>query len=322
MPVISVVIPAFNAERTIGETLASVLNQTFTDFEVIVIDDGSQDSTLAIVQSITDSHLQVFSYPNAGVAASRNRGIFQAVGDFVAFLDADDLWTADKLSDQLQALQTHPEATIAYSWTDYIDETGQFLRPGMHVTANGNVHSRLLLSFFLENGSNFLIKREALLRVGGFDESLIGSEDWDLALRLSVQDAFVAVPRPQVLYRIDGHAKNSISSNLERQKLQCLKVIEKAFAQAPTSLQSLKPQSIANIYKYLMYKALAGTPNRQDGWLAAQYFYQLLIYNPAIVQQLRLMISTLLKIATALIFGKWRVQKTSEHVSTKVIPTA
>jgi glycosyltransferase involved in cell wall biosynthesis len=91
MPLISVVIPVYNGEKTILETIESVLNQSFTDFEIIVINDGSQDATLEIVSSIKDPRLKVFSYPNAGQAIARNRGVSHAVGEFVSFLDADDL---------------------------------------------------------------------------------------------------------------------------------------------------------------------------------------------------------------------------------------
>jgi glycosyltransferase involved in cell wall biosynthesis len=137
MPLISVIIPAYNAQKTIRETIESVLNQTFKDFEIIVIDDGSQDSTVEIVSAFSDPRLRLFSYPNAGVSATRNRGLAQANSEFISFLDADDLWTPDKLEAQLRALEANPQAAVAYSWTDYIDESSQFLHPGNHPTATG-----------------------------------------------------------------------------------------------------------------------------------------------------------------------------------------
>ena len=118
MPLISVIIPVYNAEATIKETIDSVLNQTFTNLELIVINDGSKDSSLSIISNIKDSRLKLFSYDNAGVAISRNRGIKKASGKFIAFIDADDLWTSDKLEAQLKALQSNPQAAVAYSWVD------------------------------------------------------------------------------------------------------------------------------------------------------------------------------------------------------------
>jgi glycosyltransferase involved in cell wall biosynthesis len=237
MPLISVIIPAYNAEKTIKETIESVLNQTFSDFELIVINDGSQDSTLDIVSSISDPRIKVFSYSNSGPQKSRNRGIAIATGDYLAFLDSDDLWTPDKLEAQLKALQENPEAAVAYSWTDYIDEFGAFLYSGSHATETGDVYAKLLVENFLENGSNPLICRNALTKMGGFDESLSASQDWDLYLRLANQYYFTAIPRSQIFYRLSNH---SISSNIFRQEKQCLYVIERAFNNAPASLQYLK----------------------------------------------------------------------------------
>ncbi|MCF3623160.1 glycosyltransferase family 2 protein, partial [Planktothrix agardhii] len=118
MPKISVIIPVYNGEKTIQKTIESVLQQTWQDFELIVINDGSQDATLEILSSIQDPRLRILSYSNAGLASSRNRGITEATGEYISFLDADDLWTPDKLEAQFQALEEHPEAAVAYSWTD------------------------------------------------------------------------------------------------------------------------------------------------------------------------------------------------------------
>ncbi len=288
MPTISVIIPVYNSEKTIRETIESVLNQTFTDFELIIINDGSQDSSLEIISSIQDTRLKVFSYPNAGVSASRNRGIAQASGEFIAFLDSDDLWTADKLESQLQALQANPHAAVAYSWTDYIDRTGKFVCPGNHVTADGDVYEQLLLQNFLENGSTPLIRKEALIKVGDFDESLFGPEDWDIYLRLAANYQFVAVPKVQVLYRISA---NSVSSNVFRQASECLKVIERAFNQAPASLQHLKKVSISNLYQYLVFKTIEGYPNRQQGVAAAKCLWLAIVNDPALLKKRSRLIS-------------------------------
>jgi glycosyltransferase involved in cell wall biosynthesis len=124
-PTISVIIPAYNAERTILETIASVQQQTFSNFELIVINDGSTDRTLELLNSLEDPRLKIFSYSNGGLPVARNRGIYHATGEFITFLDADDLWTPDKLELQLTALQQHSEAGVAYSWTHYMDEKGE-----------------------------------------------------------------------------------------------------------------------------------------------------------------------------------------------------
>jgi glycosyltransferase involved in cell wall biosynthesis len=281
MPLVSVVIPVFNGEKTIRETIESVLNQTLTDFELVVINDGSQDGTLDIVERIPDSRIQVFSYPNAGQSTSRNRGIEIAKGDYISFIDADDLWTPDKLEAQLQALQANPKAGVAYSWTDWIDESSQLLGKGSYNTEQGEVFTKLLLNDFVANGSNVLIRRQALTEVGGFDPSVTPAEDWDLWLRLAARYEFVAVRSPQILYRI---SPNSASFNVWKMEASSLQVIDKAFAVAPESLQSLKPQCLGNRYKYLTFKAIEGYPERSKGIAAIRFLWNAIKNDPSLLQ--------------------------------------
>ncbi|MEQ9370217.1 MAG: glycosyltransferase [Coleofasciculus chthonoplastes F3-SA18-01] len=281
MVTISVIIPVYNGEKTIRETIESVRGQTFTDLEIIVINDGSTDSTLDILATIPDPRLKIFSYPNANQAVSRNRGISHATGEFIAFLDADDLWTPDKLEAQLNALQQNPQAALVYSWTNSVNESGEFIRRGSYVSDNGDVYAKLLLVDFLENGSIPLIRRQALAEVGNFDPSLTPAEDWDMWLRLASRYPFVVVPRVQILYRVSA---DSASTNVTRMESACWRVIEKAFTQAPDSLQYLKQDSIANIYKYLTFKVLQGYPNRQRGITAARLLSQAINYDPSLIR--------------------------------------
>ncbi len=304
MPLISVIIPVYNGEKTILETIESVLNQTFTDFELIVINDGSQDATWEIANRIKDARLKVFSYPNAGQAASRNRGFYQACGEYISFIDADDLWTPDKLEAQMKALQTNPQAAVAYSWTKCIDEVGEFSRRGSHISVTGDVYAKLLLVDFVESGSNPLIRRQAFIKVGGFDESLPAAEDWDLWLRLAASYPFVAVSSPQILYR---QSANSWSANVLKQGAGSLQVIERAFNQAPESLQYLKPSSLANIYKGLTFKALEGYPKQQRGLTAARLLWQAVRHDHTLVRS-RILWKVLLKIAAMVLLPPQQAQ--------------
>ena len=281
MPLVSVIIPVFNGEKTIQETIESVLNQTITDFELLVINDGSQDGTVEIVECISDSRIQVFSYPNAGQSTSRNRGIELAKGDYISFIDADDLWTSDKLEAQLKALQANPKAGVAYSWTDWIDESSQLLGKGSHNTEQGEVFTKLLLNDFVANGSNALIRRDALTEVGGFDPSVTPAEDWDLWLRLAARYEFVAVRSPQILYRI---SPNSASFNVWKMESSSLQVIDKAFAVAPQSLQYLKSQCLGNRYKYLTFKAIEGYPERNKGIAAIRFLGNAIKNDPSLLR--------------------------------------
>ncbi|MFQ4144065.1 glycosyltransferase [Chlorogloeopsis sp. ULAP02] len=274
MPIISVIIPTYNSEKTIKYTIESVLHQTFTNFEIIIINDGSQDSTLDIISQINDARIKVFSFDNAGANVSRNRGLKLACGEFVSFLDSDDLWTSNKLEQQLEALQQNYGAVVAYSWTDYINEKGEFLLSGTHIAVNGDVYEQLLVTNFFENGSNPLIKKYALIELGGFDECLEAGQDWDMWLRLAAKYHFVAVPSVQILYRI---SPNSLSSNLIRQEKVSLQVLEKSYKQRPATFQDTWNKSLANIYKYLLCKSLQPPLNRQKAFLGAKFLWKFFI---------------------------------------------
>ena len=280
MPTISVIIPAYNAERTILETIASVQQQTFSDFEMIIINDGSSDRTVEILDNVKDERLKIFSYQNSGVSVARNRGISHATGEFIAFLDADDLWTSDKLEAQLTALQQHPEAGVAYSWTCFMREKG-----GSYIEKSrafeGNVYAKLLVTNFLHSGSNPLIRREAIESVGGFDTTLIPSEDWDFYLRLAARWSFVLVPKPQIFYR---QSSGSNSSNVEKLEQATLNMFEKAFRAAPLELQYLKNQSLAWLFQYIAQKYLTNSNDisgvnkaGQKLWIAIRLRPQILL---------------------------------------------
>ncbi len=305
-PLISVVIPAYNAEKTIRETIESVLNQTFHDFELIVVNDGSQDSTLDIVSSIKDPRLQVLSYENGGISISRNRGIEEACGEFISFIDADDLWTPDKLEAQLKALQTNPQAAVAYSWVDYIHEDGTFFRHGNYVTINGNAYEKILVQSVLENGSNPLIRKEALNEVGGFNQSLTPPEDWDMWLRLAKHYDFVTVPYPQILYRMSSH---SASNNIVKMEKGSLKFIEHAFDNAPASLQYLKKNALSTLYHYLTFKSLESPSSRKNGIIAMRYFGNAIKNDLSTIWKWEPMSKALFKIFTVLLLPPEQYKK-------------
>ncbi|MBD1863682.1 MULTISPECIES: glycosyltransferase [Trichocoleus] len=283
MPLISVVIPAYNAEKTIKATIGSVLSQTFLDFELIVINDGSLDTTADIVSNIQDSRIKLISQPNSGPQKSRNRGICEAQGEYLAFLDADDLWTPEKLEAQLKSLRANPDAAVAYSWTNWIDETGQFLRRGAYISATGNVYEKLLLIDFVESGSNPLVLRRALDHVGYFDESLVGGQDWDMWLRLAACYPFTVVTSPQILYRKYPNS-NSWSNNVERQELGFQRVIEKALAQAPEAIQCRRKDILANRYKCLVVDALERPAGQKRGLTAARFLWVAIQNDPALLR--------------------------------------
>jgi glycosyltransferase involved in cell wall biosynthesis len=267
MTLISVIIPVYNGEKTIKATIESVLQQTHYDLEIIVINSSSNDATLDILS-------------NASV--NRNRGLAHANAEFVTFLDADDIWTSDKLEAQYNALQENPQAAVAYSFTNAIDENNQFLRKCSHATWNGNVYSNLLLDDFIGSGSNVMVRKYAFSKIGGFDESLTNAEDTDMWLRLAAQYHFVSVKKVQILYRI---STNSKSSNILGAEQSNLKIIERVFSDLPNNLQYLKKYRIANLYKYLSYKALTAYPGKQNSLQVLRLLWQTVKTDPIILQK-------------------------------------
>lgn len=284
MPKISVIIPAYNAEITIAETIQSVQQQTFPDFELIVINDGSKDKTVEIVESIQDERLQIFSYENGGLPVARNRGISHATGEFITFLDADDLWTADKLERQLLALEQNPEAGVAYSWTCFmdVDEQGKPLSflPSPRYAFAGNVYEKLLVSDFIHSGSNTLIRRRAIDSAGEFDPTLKSCEDWDYWLRLAAGWHFVVVPKHQILYR---RTPGAMSSKVEVMKEASLMAMEKAYQAAPPELQYLKSYTFTSFHIYCASLYLQHCTNIGGANQAQQHLLSAIRLNPKIL---------------------------------------
>lgn len=277
MPEVSVIIPVYNAQETIQETINSVLNQSFTDFELIIINAGSTDRTLSIIREFTDTRVQIFNYEPANVAVNRNRGLNHAQGKYITFLDADDLWTSDKLADQVQTLIENPDAALVYSWTDCIDEQGKIIRHCSYPRWNGDVYPQLLLDDFIGSGSNVMMRREAFISVGGFDESLTNAQDTDMWIRLAQLYQFAVVTKSQIRYRIRS---NSMSSNILGLEKSNLKVIERAFSHSKAqSYQHLKRDSLGNLYKYLSYKSLDVLPGQQKNWHIIRFLFNTIYYD-------------------------------------------
>jgi len=203
-PVVSVVIPAFNAAATISDTLASVFAQTLDDFEVIVVDDGSSDGTAQVVSSVRDTRIRIITQPNQGVAAARNTGIEAARGGLVAFVDADDLWLPAKLERQVSLLRADPRAEAVQTAAYFVNSQFRVLsvRPCVDAAAADILPRCLRFENLPAFPSSVLARRESLVEIGMFDPSLVILEDWDLALRFARRGSLRAIEEPLVLYRV------------------------------------------------------------------------------------------------------------------------
>lgn len=207
---VSVVIPAYRANETVGETLQSVQTQTHAPLDIIVVDDGSPDDTPATVLSFAanDPRISLIQQPNAGVATARNRGWKAAVSDLIAFVDADDLWAPSKIELQVAALKAEgPDAGLAYTWYARIDADSLITSRSHKPDARGDVLKAIFLGNFVGNGSAALMTRAALEHAGGFDPTLRargaqGCEDFSIYFRIAERFRFALVPEPLTGYRI------------------------------------------------------------------------------------------------------------------------
>jgi glycosyltransferase involved in cell wall biosynthesis len=283
MTTISVIIPAYNAQKTILKTIESVRQQTFTNLEIIIINDGSTDQTLSIVRSINDSRIKVLDYPNGGVSIARNRGINQAKGNYLAFLDADDFWTTDKLELQLKALTKNPQAGVAYSWTYFVYEQTATTFLSEPVYYQGNIYPQLLANNFLHHGSNPLVTRQAINSVGLFNTNFSHCADWDYYLRLAAKWDFVVVPKYQIYYLQSADSMTSKISTIESQLYEMLEI---TYSNVPQKLQYLKKQTQAWIYQYCTQQYLQHGQDWQSIKNAFDYLSQgILLYPPILLQK-------------------------------------
>jgi glycosyltransferase involved in cell wall biosynthesis len=278
MPKISVIIPAYNAMTYLPETMATVLKQTYTDFEVLVVNDGSTDKIEEWIAKVSDRRVQLISQANLGLAGARNTGIRESQGEYLAFLDADDLWESTKLAKQVQILDSHPEVGLVYTWVAHIDEQGNSTgREGViNSQHEGNVWQELTKSNLVECGSVAMVRRDCFEKCGVFDCNL-GSfvEDWDMWLRIARTYLFKVVKEPLVYYR---QVTNSASRNWEAMAKSYQLVVEKAFTTAAWEDLPLRNKSygIANIN--LAWKALQ---SQSKNYQQASYFrLQALRHDP------------------------------------------
>lgn len=257
MSTVSVVIPAYNRQAYIADTIESVLAQTVPDVELIVVDDGSTDDTLAIVSRYGDA-VRCIRQQNLGAAAARNRGAREATGQFIAFLDSDDQWNPNFLSTMLVAATRHPQAAALYAFAQMIDANGKLLLQKTHhvVYDPDDLYAVLLRANFLLP-STMLFRRAALIEVGLFDVSLRRLQDWDLWLRMLRADMmFVGVQRCLVRYR--SHPQ-SLSADTVTGNLAALAIAEKHFGPddgRPEQWSAHKRLMYGGVYRFQAIDAL------------------------------------------------------------------
>jgi glycosyltransferase involved in cell wall biosynthesis len=267
-PPVSVVIPAYNRAATIGAAIESVLRQTWTDFELVVVDDGSTDGTLEAAAAVRDPRLRLVANPtNTGAAGARNAGVAQARGTWIAFQDSDDEWLPLKLEKQMARLAANPAFVGAYCGLLTIGRLDP--RPGERTHLRYVPHASMpvtegdILAPLLERNmistQTLVVRRDVFLELGGFDESTTPIEDWDFVLRLAHRGPIAFVDEPLVHQRF---SPNSITRWAKRRRESQARMVEKNMP-----LFATRPHQLAR-----QYYVLAGDSRKAGDLAAARRF--------------------------------------------------
>lgn len=240
MSKVSVIIPTFNSAHLVGQAIKSVLEQTYSDFELIVVDDGSKDKTGEVLASFGD-RIRVITQENKGVAVARNVGIENATGEYIAFLDADDVWLPSKLDLQVKLLQQNPEVSIIYGDAYMADENGQIFN-SIIARHRGRILATLLQKNVVGNPSLVILRKACFSEVGLFDPQFKTLEDWDMWLRLATRFQFGFVPQPLIVIR-EQRISRSRTAQVAQNYRHDLEIMYHRQGQNPAAVQELGPIS-------------------------------------------------------------------------------
>ena len=257
-PLVSVIIPSFNAERFIHRTLDSVLRQTYPNIEVLVVDDGSQDRTAEIVESMCrqDHRIVLLHQARSGVAAARNAAIRQSKGQLIAPIDADDIWHPLNLQKQVQCmLNAGPSVGLVYAWSVIIDEQDRLTGDFRASPIEGKVFETLLSHNFLGNASACLMRRDCLDTIGYYNTQFMqqqaqGCEDWDLYLRIAEKYQFRVVPEFLIGYR---RVEQSMSCNYNAMATSHSLMLNRIWRKNGNISTYVYRLSLVNFYLYLAH---------------------------------------------------------------------
>jgi len=280
-PLVTVVMPLYNSAATVKESLESVLNQTYTNLEILVVNDGSTDDGVEICQGYNDLRIRLLHQQNRGLAGARNTGIRQAKGEFLGLLDSDDLWLPTKVERHVAHLQSRPEVGISFSRSGFIDENSRPIGIYQMPRLQGITPEIVFCRNPIGNGSAVVIRREvfAAIRFEAnlygeaedffFDDTFRQSEDIECWLRIALQTHWriEGIPEALTLYRIsDG----GLSANLMKQYASWERVLVKIEASHPEFVAQWGSRARAYQLRYLARRAT----RQRDGVLAVRLLHQ------------------------------------------------
>jgi len=295
IPMISVVIPMFNVEKYIEQSIQSVLTQTYHNFELILVDDGCSDGTLKRVAQFVDHRIRLIQQKNRGLSGARNTGIGASRGFYIALLDADDYWAPDKLAKHLHHLNTHPEVGVSYCPSLFVDDDSNLLGIGQFPKLSDVSKQHIFCRNPVGNGSAPVIRRSLLNDIGYFgekkdqyrkmyfDESLRQSEDIELWTRISLttQWKFEGIAEPLTYYRVN---EGGLSANLGKQLQSWQHAVNQNNFRDPDFFDKYYTLAKAFQLRYLARRAIQSSSKMAGLSLIHQALYcdlRILIHEPS-----------------------------------------
>lgn len=290
MPTVSVIVPVYNVEKYITETISSVLEQTFTDFELLIIDDESKDRSIEICESFTDHRIKIFHQKNRGLAGARNTGIRQAQGKYLAFLDSDDVWRSQKLDKHVTHLNANPSVGVSFCGSEFIDDDSQPLGIYQIPKINDITPEIVFCRNPISNGSVPVIRREVFDDIAFpekfygaeenfyFDDRFRQSEDIECWIRIALTTKwqFEGIPDVLTLYRVNS---GGLSANMMNQLDSWEKAIAKTRTYAPDFMAKWESLARAYQFRYLARRAI----RNKDGKAAINLVNRALASNAKIL---------------------------------------
>jgi glycosyltransferase involved in cell wall biosynthesis len=254
VPAVTVLLPTHNRARYLAEAIDSVLAQTFTDIELLVLDDGSTDGTADLVATVTDPRVQYFARPRGGISASLNAGLAQARGRYIARVDSDDRWMPDLLATLVPMLDADAQGGVAYGRGQAMDQDGRLLGATMGLPLRFPGESLRSLVFDDCTCNVALVARRSCIEeAGGYDEGLASSEDWDLWLRVARRHRFLFADRVLAHVRWhDGNLTGPASPYFEATLAGRTAPLDKLFRDPdlPADVRAMRPQAYANVHLF------------------------------------------------------------------------
>lgn len=254
---VSIITTTYNVGPYVGAAIRSALAQTETNFELLIVDDASTDNTLAEVAQFQDPRIQVHQCSHRGAAGAANYGLQRARGEFVAFLDGDDIWKPQNLERQLAVMRAHPDCEMTFGLSRMVDESGADLGPTSRTASSPLGETELLIENYCANGSAVVLRRSTVERVGEFDTQVGACVDYDYWLRVAHGRGcnVRCVPEILVLYR---RRDGQISGQWRTMADSWARVLRRVHERAPEVVAQAGRFGQMNMQRYFAYLAMEG----------------------------------------------------------------